>query len=250
MKSHLADAKLYVYVPATLPAPGSRALVIVLHGGLGNGERVAAGLGEKGLNLNSVAEKAGFVVAYLDGTTVSHCFRADRLGWNAGGGCCGVPAERNVDDVGYIKGAIDDLVSRYHIDRRRFYGTGHSNGAMMTLRLICEAGVYAAAVSFSGPLNVEHANCSAAKDRRILSIHCEDDENVPIAGGRGTKGVARAVFNSEERTRQTFVSAGASFELQKVRAADHRLDRIESVIEKTEGVTLPQKVARFFGLTN
>jgi poly(3-hydroxybutyrate) depolymerase len=34
---------LLVYLPRSLPAPGRRALVIVLHGGLGNASRIEAG---------------------------------------------------------------------------------------------------------------------------------------------------------------------------------------------------------------
>ena len=51
--------------------------------------------------MDEVAKKSGFVVAYLNGTPVTRMLGADKLGWNAGGGCCGVPAENNVDDVGY-----------------------------------------------------------------------------------------------------------------------------------------------------
>src|SRR6185312_13904637 len=78
-----------VYTPARLPPSGQRALVIVLHGGLGNAERIEAGKSEHGLNLDALAEADGFVVAYLNGTPVTRMMGADMLGWNAGGGCCG-----------------------------------------------------------------------------------------------------------------------------------------------------------------
>jgi polyhydroxybutyrate depolymerase len=97
---------LLVYFPGKLPARGARSLVIVLHGGLGNASRIVHGLSETGLNMNGVAEKNGFIVAYLNGTPVTRRFSAALLGWNAGGGCCGVPAANDVDDVGYVTHAV------------------------------------------------------------------------------------------------------------------------------------------------
>src|SRR5579872_3355488 len=54
---------LLVYAPRNVPAPGSRALVVVLHGGLGNALRIEGGASEKGLKMDEVAEKYGFLVA-------------------------------------------------------------------------------------------------------------------------------------------------------------------------------------------
>ena len=102
---------MIVYAPSELPARGARALVVVLHGGLGNAQRIASRQSESGLNLDSLAETNGFVVAYLNGTPVTRFFGADKLGWNAGGGCCGQSAENNVRDVDYITGAVDHLVA-------------------------------------------------------------------------------------------------------------------------------------------
>jgi polyhydroxybutyrate depolymerase len=239
---------LMVYVPARLPAEGTRAIVVVLHGGLGNAQRIVSGQSESALNMDAVAEKAGFIVVYLNGTPVTRRFGPDKLGWNAGGGCCGQPAENNVNDVRYIRGVVAHLASRYGVDQNRIYGMGHSNGGMMTQRVMCETGLYAAAISISGPLNLESANCSAARGKRILAIHGEEDSNVPIAGGRGTQGISQAVYNSEERTRQTFLSSGTSYVLLVVKGADHRLDHIEEAIQRAEGQSIAEKAAKFFAL--
>jgi polyhydroxybutyrate depolymerase len=239
---------MIVYVPSRLPAEGTRALVVVLHGGLGNAQRIESGQSESGLNMDTVAEKNGFIVAYLNGTPATRRFGADKLGWNAGGGCCGQPAVKNVDDVRYIQSVVGHLAGRYGVDHSRVYGIGHSNGAMMTQRVMCETGLYAAAVSISGPLNLKDANCSAARGKRILAIHGGEDANVPVAGGAGTQGISGAVYNSEERTRQTFVSSGALYDLLVVQGADHKLDHIEDAIQQAEGLSIAEKAARFFGL--
>jgi polyhydroxybutyrate depolymerase len=241
--------ELLVYVPATLPASGSRALVLVLHGGLGNASRIANREAESGLNMNAVAERNGFVVAYLDGTPVTRNLGRRFLGWNAGGGCCGQAAANEVDDVEYIRGAVDDLVTRYGIDRTRVFSMGHSNGAMMTQRLLCETTIVAAGVAVSGPLNLDVATCPAARGHRLLAIHGEDDRNVPIDGGVGKQGLSRVAFRSEAASRRTFVESGASYTLQILPGADHFLAHIDAAIERSEGISIAEKSARFFGLS-
>lgn len=240
--------ELLVYVAPNMPGRGKRALVIVLHGGLGNASRIEGGASERGLKMDEVAGKNGFLVAYLNGTPVTRRLGPDKLGWNAGGGCCGVPAENNVDDVGYITNAVKHLVDEYGVDPNRVYGIGHSNGAMMTMRLMCEANIYTAAVSISGPLNLSAQNCPGARGKHILAIHGEDDQNVPIGGGQGTKGLSRVSYKSEKYTQQIFAASAADFRLQTVSGADHFLDNINTRIEQTEGVTIAQKAALFFGL--
>jgi polyhydroxybutyrate depolymerase len=238
---------MLVYAPAQLPPKGARALVVVLHGGLGNARRIASGQAESGLNLDAVAERNGFIVAYLNGTPVTR-LGGEMLGWNAGGGCCGQSAARDVDDVGYIKGAAGYLARKYGVDPRRVFGIGHSNGAMMTQRLMCETDLYAAAVAISGPLNTGAKTCSAARGKRILAIHGAEDENVPVAGGRGSKGVSGVAYRSEAESRQVFTASGAAYDLDLVQGADHYLDHIDAAIQRTDGQSIAEKAARFFGL--
>jgi polyhydroxybutyrate depolymerase len=239
---------MLVYIPSALPPAGSRALVIVLHGGLGNARRIATQQSERALNMNSVAESNGFIVAYLNGTPVTRFLGDQVLGWNAGGGCCGQSAQNKVDDVAYIRGAVGYLVAKYGVDPARVFGIGHSNGAMMTQRIVCETTLYAAGVAISGPLNLHIATCPAARGRRILAIHGGDDENVPVAGGQGARGLAHVAYVSEDVSRKVFLDSGAAYTLDIVPGADHMLDHIEVQIEKTDGVTVAQKAARFFGI--
>jgi polyhydroxybutyrate depolymerase len=239
---------MLVYAPKALPPHGTRALVIVLHGGLGNASRIAGATAESGLNMNAVATQDGFVVAYLNGTPVTRMMGAKFLGWNAGGGCCGVPAQTNVDDVAYIAAAVKRLVAEYAIDPAQVYGIGHSNGAIMTLRMMCETTVFAAGISVSGPLNVITQSCPASRGKRILSIHGADDRNVPIAGGRGTQGMANIAFQPESYTQKIFTASGADYRLEVVPGADHNLDAIDRKLKQAEGTSLAVKAARFFGL--
>jgi poly(3-hydroxybutyrate) depolymerase len=239
---------MIVHVPEKMPASGARALVIVLHGGLGNADRIAGQQAESGLNMDAIADKDGFVVAYLNGTPVTRFLGAKFLGWNAGGGCCGQPAQNGTDDVAYIGGAVGYLAGKYGVDRSRVFAIGHSNGAMMAQRMICETRVFAGAVAISGPLNLDTTHCPSAKGLSVLAIHGADDANVPIAGGTGSKGLARVAFKSEAQSQVVMTASVARYTLQVVPGADHYLDHIGARIQQSEGVSIGEKAARAFGI--
>lgn len=245
--------EVVVHVPDHLPPQGARALVIVLHGGLGNGARIAGRQGgyqsESAMNLDTEAEAHGFIVAYLNGTRVARLLGDRFEGWNAGGGCCGLPSQNGVDDVAYVAGVVDEMARRYGVDRAQVYGLGHSNGAMMVQRVMCETTVLAAVVAISGPLNLDAEECPGAKGRRVLAIHGADDRNVPLNGGVGPLGLSRIAYRSEAQSRQAMVHSGATYTLDVLPGVDHALPHIAAAVQSREGVSLAHKVAGFFGLT-
>jgi poly(3-hydroxybutyrate) depolymerase len=247
LEASYAGRPALVYVPTTLAAPGSRALVVVLHGGLGNAQRIAARTHEDGLNLNAVAEEGGFVVAYLNGTPVARLLGADKLGWNAGN-CCGLPAQTQVNDVAYIVSAVKAIAIQHGIDPGRIYGVGHSNGAMMTQRVMCESALYAAAVPISGALENGASRCPGASGKRLMAIHGEVDQNVPLGGGKGSKAISRAQYASQASTAKVWQSSGATYDLQVIKGADHSVDSMAHQLLTSESTTLARKIARFFGL--
>jgi polyhydroxybutyrate depolymerase len=202
------------------------------------------------LHMDNVAEKNGFLVAYLNGTSASERLPGKMLTWNAGGGCCGLSARSNIDDISYITSVVQHLTQEYGIDPKRVYGTGHSNGAMMAQRLICESDVFASIVPISGVLNDPVETCPHAKGKKILSIHGQDDENVPLEGGKGTKGISDVTYQSEAHTKAVYDKSGATYILEVVPNADHMLNHIDEVIQKTEGMSIAEKITKFFGLAN
>jgi polyhydroxybutyrate depolymerase len=241
------EGRELVLVAPSHPA-AARALVIVLHGGFGRAERIASGNSESALNLNALAEKHGFYVAYLNGTKVGRMLPATMRGWNAGGGCCGLPFSEGVDDVAYIEHAVQHLVDRHGLDARHVYGLGHSNGAMMVQRLLCESQALSAGVAVAGPLNMQAAACPAMPGHRVLAIHGVDDRNVPVAGGVGTRGVARVAFQSEVQARDKVEAAGGHYTLQLVPGADHSADHIDAALTAAGQGTIGELAVRFFGL--
>jgi poly(3-hydroxybutyrate) depolymerase len=244
----LEGRKAYVHAPEPMPADGPKALVIVLHGGLGNAERIVKLGAEHGLNLDRLADQGGFVVAYLDGTPMSRRLPEDALGWNAGGSCCGAPTVAGIDDVHYVAGAVTELAGRYGFGAEQVFGFGHSNGAMMLQRVVCEAGVFSAIVAVAGPLNLENSDCPGARGRRVLAIHGEDDTTVPVAGGVDPDSVLHTSFRPEAHSESLMKAAGAHYALRLVPGAGHPLEQINAALAKAGGKTVAEQAAEYFGL--
>jgi polyhydroxybutyrate depolymerase len=106
-----------------------------------------------------------------------------------------------VDDVQFIVALTDEIAGRYPVDRGRVYAVGHSNGAMMALRLGCEAPERFAAVgSVAGSLET---GCPGGSPVPVLMIHGDADENHPIEGGSGEESLSGVDFNSVAATMET-----------------------------------------------
>lgn len=184
-----ADGRTRSYrmvVPATAarsaaPAP----LVLALHGGGGSGRQF-----ERSSGIDAVAAARGAVVVYPDGIAPSPDVDLLRT-WNAGL-CCGPAVAEAVDDVGFVRVLIDDLLARYALDPRRVHAVGHSNGAMMGYRLACELGDRIASVAVQAG-NLGLPSCAPAGPVSLLHLHGDADENVPIGGGLGV-GPSRVVY--------------------------------------------------------
>src|SRR5690606_16831368 len=86
------------------PAP----LVILLHGGGGNGENMVAQTG-----FDAVASCEGLVAVYPYGSGA--LFDNTLLTWNAGH-CCSHAMRENLDDVRFISRLIDTLVASGRVD--------------------------------------------------------------------------------------------------------------------------------------
>jgi polyhydroxybutyrate depolymerase len=135
--------------------------------------------------LNSKADRAGFVVVYPTGS-------GDPLGFN-GLGCCGSAFEDGVDDVAFTDAMLDEVEQELCIDRRRIYVTGFSNGGFMAQRLACERSErFAAAASVAGLL--DPAACKPTRPISVLEIHGTADDFVPYAGQPGRYVSARQAF--------------------------------------------------------
>lgn len=235
--------RIIVYTPATMPAMGQRSMLVALHGGGGNAQFML-----DHLKINGVAEKNGFIVAYLEGSAAANRL-GDRLkAWNAGSGCCGKPYTDRVDDVGYITRAVRYLQQKYGADPARTFGVGHSNGAIMMQTLSCTTDLFKKVVTLAGTLMAEVKTCPAARGHTIINYHGADDINLPIAGGFGKKGVTNIDFTSQEKAKERFEAAGGTYILKVLPGSDHSIEHMSLAAKRLDGFTIGELVARDLGL--
>lgn len=157
-----------------LPAP----LLVVLHGGGGD---MSIQSNEEFYHQISKSESEGFIALFPNGYSQ---FKSGKLAtWNAGK-CCGKARDLKIDDVTFIKAAIEKTKSQLAIDEKRIFATGMSNGGMMAYRLACELPeMFRAIAAVAGTDNTE--SCVASKPISILHIHAKNDDHVLFDGGAG-----------------------------------------------------------------
>ena len=186
-------------VPNTFQSNPKPVLLLALYGGLGNARKMMEKSG-----LTEVAVKHGYLLAYLEGTSLK-ISRQVRT-WNAGR-CCGRASRLGVGDVGYISRVIEDVKQLLNLKAVKVVLIGHSNGAMMAYRAACEIPTkISAVISVSGALVYEGCDFTAAKDIAILHIHGRDDENVPVNGGQWQRSVANVVYPPLRETIEAFAN--------------------------------------------
>lgn len=162
-----AARTFHAYRPARLPSPAP--LVVMLHGGFGNGKQA-----QRTYGWDAAADAGGFVVAYPDGI---------RRAWSVGGGCCGRPGRDAVDDVGFLTAMVGDIQRKVPIDTKRIYATGVSNGGFMAYRLACDTTMFAAIGPDAATLL---GDCPAPAPASVIHIHGTADESVRYDGAPGT----------------------------------------------------------------
>ncbi len=207
-----------VYVPATLaPRP---ALVLALHGSMGNGEQMREGTYYR---FDELADRDGFAVAYPDGFEEhwNDCRRVAPYSANA----------LDIDDVGFLRALVARLEAELGVDPARVYATGLSNGGQMAYRLALEAPELVAAVApvAAGLPDAENLDCSpAGKPVAILILNGTLDPMNPFAGGRvalyGLWGDRGSVLSSDASAAWWAELAGHRAPPQRRRYADASRD--------------------------
>lgn len=173
----VANQRQYLlYVPKSLPANQSAALVLFFHGGGGHMEHAARSYGWR-----ETAEREAFVVAFPNGYSR---FPAGRFAsWNAGA-CCADARDHQSNDVAFVKDVLADIQQQLPIDPQRIFATGMSNGGMFAHRLACDmAGTFRAIAAVAGTDNT--LSCQPARPISVLHIHALDDDHVLFEGGAG-----------------------------------------------------------------
>ena len=160
----------HIHVPASYSPQHPAALLLALHGRLGDG----AGM-EKMTHLDQVADQNGFIAVYPDGYQRS---------WADGRGVSNAD-KAGIDDVAFLSALITALSQTYTINQRRIYVTGISNGGFMTERLGCDLADKIAAIAVDAatfPVNLA-ARCAPAHPLPTLLFNGTRDPLVPYNGG-------------------------------------------------------------------
>jgi polyhydroxybutyrate depolymerase len=196
-----SDGKVRTYrlfIPHSLTITKPAPLVIALHGGLGSATQFEANSG-----LSDFSESNGFYVAYPNGVGAIEGQSTFQT-WNAGD-CCGPAAKNNVNDVSFIRTLISTLQSKFAIDTKKVFIIGHSNGAMMAYKLVCELSDQISGIGVqAGSLGMDE--CKPSQPVSVIHIHGTSDSNFPISGGLGS-GVAAIPFRSARFAVDTIASA-------------------------------------------
>lgn len=172
------ERRYLVYVPASASQLTKVPVHLSFHGSNSNGL-----VQREFTDLNTSADKHGFVVVYPFGTGD----RARLLFWNAGI-CCGDAHRDRVDDLAFVKAMIAELYSLVPVDERRIFVSGMSNGAMMAYLLASEmADTFAAIAAVAGPMGI--TTIYPSRPMPVIHFHGEFDEFTPFEGGLGHRSV-------------------------------------------------------------
>jgi polyhydroxybutyrate depolymerase len=92
-----------------------------------------------------------------------------------------VPFEAG-DDIGFLLALLDELEQTLCVDTSREYASGMSNGAGMTMMLICEHDQRFAAAAPVAGVNLG-TRCGAEHATPTMAFHGDRDQLVPYGGG-------------------------------------------------------------------
>lgn len=158
-----------VFTPNGKSQPGG--LLLVLHGGMGNPERM------RGLGFEALAARDNFLIAYP---------RGKGNGWNDGrdGAYIG-DRSANADDVRFLQAIITKMVAERAVPEGSVFITGVSNGGMMSLRMVCEAADQLAGVSAVIALLPQALakDCAPGRPVPLQIIVGAEDKLIPFGGG-------------------------------------------------------------------
>lgn len=198
-----------LYAPRSLPKDRPSSLVLVFHGGEGNGAGV-----ERLTGFDAVADQEGFLVAYPDGVG-KH--------WNDGRENRDFESFREgLDDVAFVAALIDAISRDHPIDPKRIFATGMSNGGIFSHYLAARLASRIAAIApvAGGIAELFRPNFKPAKPVSVLIIHGTDDPLVPYHGGDVARGTHGRVIDTDETVRLWTAADGCSARSSKDQLPD------------------------------
>lgn len=160
---------LIFYIPQSYDNTQAVPLILSLHGFASTLDRQV-----RYSQWHQLAEEAGFIVAYPQGTGFP-------LHWNSGD--LGLRLGDGANDVVYLNALMDWFISNWCIDESRIYVNGLSNGGGMTDLIACQLAYRVAAVGMvAGAYNPLGTSCRPARTMPVIAFHGTSDFIVPYEG--------------------------------------------------------------------
>lgn len=216
-----------VYSPPGLDRTKKYPLLVILHGGGGDGIGMRMLTGHC---FERRADKLGAIVAYPD---------ALEKNWNDYRGDPGRKAQReNIDDAAFLEAMAAEISAKYPVDAARVYAAGISNGAMMSYTLACRAsGTFAAVAAVAGsmPENLVPA-CSPPRPVPVMIINGTEDKLVHWSGGEVTGPFGRRKFG-----RVIPVEKTRDFWLEKDRCDRAKVAASKKDVSEKDGTSLERE---------
>lgn len=178
-----------LHLPPALPA-GPAPLVLVFHGGGGNGPGT-----ERLTRFSELADREGVLVAYPEGVGRN---------WYDGREFAGSRAHRErIDDVGFVAVMLDAIARAHAVDPRRIYATGISNGAVFSHYLAAHLSPRIAAIApvVGGIADPPDAWLRPERPVSVLILQGTTDPLVPYRGGAIAFGRGR-IIDTEDAARR------------------------------------------------
>lgn len=178
-------------------------------------------------HFTALAESQTFLYAYPNGLQ-------DPVGmryWNAMEWCCDF-FHSGVDDVGYLSAVIDDMSSKFNVDKKRVYVVGHSNGGFMSHRLACElSDKVAGIVSLAGAQWSDPTRCLPTQAVPVVELHGDNDGLINYNGSANYPSAHEtvAVWANRNRCTGALTYSGDNLDL------DALLPGAETKIERYTG---------------
>ena len=139
------DRECVIYAPRAYDKTSPIPVVIMLHG---MGGTAINALRETGWSAK--ADDEAFIAVYPEATRPAMdrppSFSRNPQAWNDGSGRFHA-ADKQIDDVAFIRAVIDRITAEYAVDDHRIFVTGFSNGASMAFRVAAELSDRIAAVA-------------------------------------------------------------------------------------------------------
>lgn len=227
---HLADAT----PDAPAPVDPRPALVLLLHG----------------VGANGAAESVYWDAPALAGSAVVLAPNEPyRTNWDASDACCD-PDPVTHDDATMLAELVAARVAQGDVNPRRVFAFGHSNGAFMVWRLLCDhADVFTAGVMLEGAANsATDPACAPSRPIRVLHVHGTADPTITWAapgqlsemgsdGFATMPGIFPAAIGPGGSLDQESTAAGCTDVLRPVGKVDSGIEQSDGTAADVDGFT-------------